>query len=285
MRNLINFLLKYNHWLLFLLLEVISAVLLFRFNNYQGSVFFTSANRMGGAVHDAVCNVTRYFGLADINSSLTARNVELEIEVERLTEELERYTRDTAAIARLRREALNGYTLFPARVTNNSVTHPNNFITIDKGRDDGIRPEMGVVCGNGVVGIVYLTGARHSIVLPVLNSRSNISCKIKRTSYFGILKWESGSPQYAFVKDMPRHSEFSLGDTVVTSGHSAVFPAGIPIGTVDDMTDSRDGLSYLLRVKLFTDFARLGDVRVISPTDGAEQTLLEDSARAALDKR
>ena len=285
MRNLINFLLKYNHWLLFVLLEVISFVLLFRFNNYQGSVFFTSANRLSGAVYDAVNHITRYFSLADINSDLTRRNVELEIELERLTEQLQRYTRDTTSLDKLRQESLKGYRLFSARVTNNSVTHPNNFITIDKGRNDGIRPEMGVVCGNGVVGIIYLTGANHSIVLPVLNSQSNISCKIKRTSYFGILKWEGGSSQYAYVKDMPRHSEFTLGDTIVTSGYSAVFPAGIPVGIIDDMKDSQDGLSYLLKFKLFTDFAKLNDVQVISSTTGTEQVHLEDSARTASDKQ
>ena len=117
----------------------------------------------------------------------------------------------------------------------------------------------------------------HAIVLPVLNSKSSISCKIKRTSYFGFLKWEGGSSQYAYVKDMPRHSEFSLGDTIVTSGHSAVFPAGIPVGTVDDMEDSHDGLSYLLKVKLFTDFARLNNVRVLGSFNGTEQAQLEDS--------
>lgn len=252
MRNLLNFLLKYNHWFLFVLLEVISLTLLFRFNNYQGSAFFTSANYLAGIVYEASSQVTRYFGLTEVNKDLTARNVELEIEVERLSQALEQYTQDTTGVANLRKEALKDYVLYDARVVNNSITHPNNFITIDKGEADGIRPEMGVVCGNGVVGIVYLTGKHHAIVLPVLNSKSSISCKIKRTSYFGFLKWEGGSSQYAYVKDMPRHSEFSLGDTIVTSGHSAVFPAGIPVGTVDDMEDSHDGLSYLLKVKLLS---------------------------------
>ncbi len=284
MRNLINFLLKYNHWLLFILLEVVSFALLVHFNNYQGSVYFTSANRISGAIYEAVNQVTRYFGLVDVNKGLTARNVELEIEVERLSEALRHYTKDSTEVVRLRRDALKGYTIYPAKVINNSVTHPNNFITINKGEADGIKPEMGVVCGNGVVGIVYLTGAHHAIVLPVLNSKSNISCKIKRTSYFGLLKWEGGSSQYAYVKDMPRHSEFSLGDTIVTSGHSAVFPSGIPIGTVDDMTDSHDGLSYLLKVKLFADFAKLSDVQVISSPIRKEQKELEDSLKAITNK-
>ena len=158
MRNLLNFLLKYNHWFLFVLLEVISLTLLFRFNNYQGSAFFTSANYLAGIVYEASSQVTRYFGLTEVNKDLTARNVELEIEVERLSQALEQYTQDTTGVANLRKEALKDYVLYDARVVNNSITHPNNFITIDKGEADGIRPEMGVVCGNGVVGIVYLTG-------------------------------------------------------------------------------------------------------------------------------
>ena len=99
---------------------------------------------------------------------------------------------------------------------------------------------------------------------------------MKRSDYFGFLKWEGGSSEYAYVKDMPRHSQFSLGDTIVTSGHSTVFPPGIPVGTVENMEDSHDGLSYPLQIKLFTDFARLNDVRVISPKRRDEQLELEE---------
>ena len=155
------------------------------------------------------------------------------------------------------------------------MTRVDNYITLDKGERDGIRPEMGVIDGNGIVGIVYQTSANYSVVIPVLNSKSSISCKIKRSDYFGFLKWDGGSSQYATIKDMPRHSLFSLGDTIVTSGHSAVFPGGIPVGTVEDMTDSHDGLSYLIKVKLFTDFARLNDVRVIARKELEEQLELE----------
>ena len=137
----------------------------------------------------------------------------------------------------------------------------------------------GVVSGNGIVGIVYQTSAHYAIVLPVLNSKSSISCKIRRTDYFGSLKWSGGSSLYAWLRDIPRHSEFSLGDTVVTSGHSAVFPEGIPVGMVDDIMDSRDGLSYVLKVKLFSDVARLNDVNVISARGQSEQAVLEDNIK------
>ena len=146
----------------------------------------------------------------------------------------------------------------------------------DKGSSSGIRPEMGVVDGNGVVGIVYKTSPSYSLVISVLNSKSSISCKIIGSEYFGYLKWEYGDSRYAYLKDLPRHAEFNLGDTVVTSGYSTVFPAGVMVGTVDDMSDSNDGLSYLMKIKLATDFGKLGNVRVISRSGQGEQRELEN---------
>lgn len=275
MRNLLDFFLKYNNWFLFILLEVISFALLFRFNNYQGSVFFTSSNYMAGAVYETANSVTGYFHLKAINDDLAQKNVELELQMERLLEKLTELTHDSSGIERMRKESLSGYDIFKAKVVNNTLTHADNYITLDKGEKDGIRSEMGVVDGNGVVGIVYMTSDHYSVVIPVLNSKSSISCKIKNSDYFGFLKWDGGASNYATVKDMPRHSLFSLGDTIVTSGHSAVFPSGIPVGTVEDISDSHDGLSYLLKVRLFTDFGKLNDVRVIAKKTQEEQLRLE----------
>lgn len=279
MRNLLNFLLKYNYCFLFILLELISFVLLFRFNHYQGSVFFTSSNKLAGSVYEAANQVTGYFHLKSINDDLVQKNVELELQMEHLRKALSDVTRDSMSVEQLKKDALSGYDMYKARVINNSLTHIDNYITIDKGEKDGIRSEMGVVNGNGIVGIVYLTSDNYSVVIPVLNSKSNISCKIKKSDYFGFLKWEGGSSKYAIVKDMPRHSLFELGDTVVTSGHSAVFPGGIPVGTIEEITDSQDGLSYQLKVKLFTDFARLNDVRVIVRKGQEEQIKLEQKLK------
>lgn len=279
MRNLLNFFLKYNHWFLFLLLEIISFALLFRFNNYQAGAFFTSSNRLIGAVYEMANDVTGYFHLKTINDELVERNVQLEMQLEMLSEALEEMSVDSTGLEQLKKEALKDCRLYKAKVIKNSLTHADNYITIDKGEVDGIRSEMGVVNGNGVVGIVYLTSSHYSVVIPVLNSKSSISCKIKNSDYFGFLKWDGGSSEYAQVKDMPRHSLFSLGDTVVTSGHSAVFPAGIPVGTVEDMEDSHDGLSYLLKVKLFADFGRLDAVRVISREGQEERLELEGKVK------
>jgi len=278
MKNLLDFLVKYNYWFLFILLEVISFVLLVRFNQYQGSRFFTTSNIVAGKVYESKNEVVSYFNLKVVNKELLDKNVVLEQQVYLLEKELEKLGLDTYRIDELKKSALKEYNFIDAQVINNSLNRINNYITLDKGTREGIKKDMGVIDGNGVVGIVYMTSPEYSIVISVLNTKSNISCKIKGSDYFGYLKWEGGDSKYAYVKDLPRHAEFALGDTVVTSGFSAVFPSGIMIGTIDDMADSHDGLSYLLRVKLVTNFANLRDVYVISKEGYEEQKELERRA-------
>ena len=276
MRNLLNFLLKYNHWFLFILLEVISFVLLFRFNHYQHSVYFSSANVVAGKVYEVSGGITSYFHLKSVNEDLLDRNMLLEQQISNLEKALKERQVDSITINSVRQMPQSDYQLFKAHVIKNSLTLPDNYITLDKGSSSGIRSEMGVIDGNGIVGIVYETSPSYSVVISVLNSKSNISCKIIGSDYFGYLKWERGDSRYAYLKDLPRHAEFNLGDTVVTSGFSTVFPEGIMVGTVDDMSDSNDGLSYLLKIKLATDFGKLGDVRVIARNGQEEQKKLEN---------
>ena len=276
MRNLLNFLLKYNYWFLFILLEVICFVLLFRFNNYQQSVYFTSANVVTGKVYEVSGSVSSYFHLKSVNEDLLDRNMLLEQQIANLENALRERQEDSVIVNSIRNLDNKDYQIFKAHVIRNSLNQADNYITLDKGSSSGIRPEMGVVDGNGVVGIVYKTSPNYSLVISVLNSKSSISCKIVGSEYFGYLKWEHGDSRYAYLKDLPRHAEFNLGDTVVTSGYSTVFPAGVMVGTVDDMSDSNDGLSYLLKIKLATDFGKLGDVRVIARTGQMEQQELEN---------
>ena len=276
MRNLLNFLLKYNYWLLFILLEVICFVLLFRFNNYQQSVFFTSANVVAGKVYEVSGGISSYFHLKSVNEDLLDRNMALEQQITNLENRLKDYRIDSITMNSIRYLEQADYKIFKAHVIRNSLNQADNYITLGKGSSAGIRPEMGVIDGNGVVGIVYKTSPSYSLVISVLNSKSSISCKIIGSEYFGYLKWEYGDSRYAYLKDLPRHAEFNLGDTVVTSGYSTVFPAGVMVGTVDDMSDSNDGLSYLLKIKLATDFGKLGNVRVISRNGQGEQRELEN---------
>ncbi|WP_321333254.1 rod shape-determining protein MreC [uncultured Bacteroides sp.] len=275
MRNLLNFLVKYNYWFLLILLEAISFMLLFRFNHYQQSVYFTSANVVAGKIYKVSGEISSYFYLKSANEGLLDRNISLEREVTALEKALKENQMDSFEIDRLEKVSDVNYHLLKANVIKNSLNLTDNYITLDKGFSDGIRSEMGVVGPNGIVGIVYLTSPKYSIVISALNSKSSISCKIKGSNYFGYLKWEHGDSRYAYLKDLPRHAEFNLGDTIITSGYSTVFPEGIMVGTVDDMSDSNDGLSYLLKIKLATDFGRISNVRVIEDIGNKEQKELE----------
>lgn len=275
MRNLLNFLIKYNYWFLFLLLEVTSFVFLFRFNRYQQSLFFTSANAAVGAVYKTTGSVKSYFHLRSINSDLLDRNLLLEQQLVALQNRLLQQGVDSATMRSIERATPGTFRLHEAKVIKNSLSFEDNYLTLDKGSADGIRPEMGVVDARGVVGIVFKTSPHYALVISLLNSKSSISCKIAGSDYFGYLKWQGGDVQYAYLKDLPRHAQFNLGDTVVTSGYSTVFPEGIMVGTVDDMQDSHDGLSYLLKVKLATDFGKVNAVRVVERSGQLEQLELE----------
>ena len=263
MHNLIAFLAKYNHWFVFVLLEVVSFVLLFQYNSYQGSVWFSSANAVSGKMLEWSSGIESFFSLAKVNEELTYRNAYLEHQVASLSNELEKSVGDSSFLYREQLRLLTEYKLIPAKVVSNELNKRNNLMTINRGSADGVRCDMGVVSGNGVVGIVYLVSKHYSVVIPILNSSSNISCTIQNRNYFGYLCWEGGSSAYAYLDDVPRHAQFKIYDNVVTSGYSSVFPQGILVGKIIRKYNSADGLSYRLLVKLSTDFGRLRDVCVI----------------------
>ena len=281
MRNLLGFLIKYCHWFLFVVIEILCLVLLFRFNSYQGSVWFTSANAVAGKVYEWNSEVMSFLNLTQLNQQLTTRNLMLEQRSRIMSEQIEKLKGETDStfVAGL---DTAGITLRPARVVGNSVHKHDNLITIDKGRADGIREDMGVACGMGVVGIVYLVSDHYSVVIPVLNSHSSISVAIRNRNYFGYLRWDGKASNEAYVDDIPRHARFKKGDTVVTSGYSFVFPPGIAVGKITNIYNSSDGMSYMLKIKLFTDFARLRDVCVIKDESMSEKMQLLHSAKDSI---
>ena len=284
MRNLLEFLSKYYHWLLFAVLEVTSFVLLFQFNSYQGSVWFTSANAVVGKLYELESSVESFFSLTKVNKDLTLRNFYLERQVNQLSRLYYDLTKDTTIAERNELEFLSRYQLIPAKVVSNSVDRNDNLMTIDRGSKDGVEKDMGVACGNGVVGVVYLVSDHYSVVMPVLNYHSRISCAIRRRGYFGYLKWQGGDANIAYVEDVPRHAKFKRGDWVETSGYSSIFPPGVLVGKIIEVYNSRDGLSYRLKVQLTTDFGNVRDVCVISDKGIAERTRLMEAARDSLSR-
>jgi len=283
MRNLLEFLQRHYHWFLFVLLEVASFILLFTYNSYQNSVWFSSANAAAGHILKWRSAVESYFSLTEVNEKLTRRNFELERQVVRLRTLCDEREGGKDQWNQREIDRLSQYQLIPAKVVSNELDRSDNLITIDKGETDGVEVGMGVVSGTGIVGVTHLVSNHYSIVIPVLNVRSSrISCAIRGRGYFGVLRWYGQESGFAYVEDIPRHARFKRGDWVETNGYSSIFPAGVLVGQIVEIYNSRDGLSYRLKVRLATDFGKLRDVLIISDRSIAERMRLMQAAKDSL---
>lgn len=274
MHNLIEFFIRYKYWFVFLLLEACSLIMLFRSNSYQGSVYFTTANTVAGTYYSVISDLTSFFGLKKVNEGLSSDNTRLLLQIQELKDEISKLKTDTVET----QDYGLGHKLIDAKVVNATLHRNNNLITINKGSADGVHPEMGVICSRGVVGIVSMTSEHYSIVMPLVNTTSSISCRLSKSLYFGTMKWQRGAINISYVTDVPRHAKIKAGETVETNGYSDIFPAGLPIGQVLNFENSADGMAYHLRVKLFTDFSTLRDVSVIADYVNQERKLLEAQA-------
>lgn len=264
MHDFIERITAYIHWALFLLLEVFSGLLLFKYNNYQGSIWFTQANTIAAYVHEWEAKALAYLRMPAENAELVRRNVLLQHETDSLRNLLTEALKDSSVTEKKQTEVLRDMKLIPAHIVDNSVRNRDNLLVINAGSNAGVEPEMGVVSGTGVVGIVSAVTPHYSLVISILNSHSSISCRLRRTDYFGYLKWKGGNTLRAYMEDVPRHAQIKVGDIVETSGFSNVFPAGIFLGKVAKIKNSSDGLAYELEILLGTDMSNLRHVNVIS---------------------
>lgn len=269
--------------MLYILYATISCVFLFDRNPYQHHVFMTSAGKVTSTVYDTANSFTSYFNLRDINDDLQRQNAELHSEMLALQSKLqyleENLYGDTMTVV----PELEKCDFIIASAINNSLHRPKNYITINKGALDGIKPEMGVVDQNGVVGIVSNVTDHYARVISLLNPDFALACKIKKNAAFGSLSWNLEQDGYdtAELREIPRHIVCAQGDTVVTSGYSAVFPAGIPVGVISDADENNKGNFRNLRIKLFTDFTQLSTVRVISNARLDEVKKVEEEQKNA----
>jgi len=287
MQNLILFLTKFSHWILFIVLELVSGVMLFSYNSYQGSVWISTANSVAGQVYEWQSEVDKFFSLVELNRILTRRNVELELALRKVHDQSSAAPAEVVGDSLEMRplltdSVLDATMLLQAQVVKQTLNAANNLITINKGEADGVTTDMGVVSGTGVVGVVYMTGKHYAVVLPILNARSRISCAVRNKHYFGFLSWTGGDERYAYVEGIPRHAQFELGEWIETNGYSAIFPPGITVGRIVSIGNSADGLSYRLRVKLTTDFSCLRDVSIITDENIAERLQILSAARDSM---
>ena len=279
MQSILNFFIRHNHWFLFILLEGISFVLLFSFNSYHGATMFTSVNGVAGNVYSALSDIDGYFSLKDENTALLEHNKELIRQANAMKEELRAY-KDSAALAdcvNTNGVSNDGYYFCTARVTNNSINRVNNFITINKGKSDRVDIDMGVFNEKGVVGKVYQVSDNFALVMPLLNSKTSLSCVIKGDNNFCSLKWTGDDILHANIDDLPRHGSFKKGDVVVTSGFSSIFPSDIPVGEIVEFTESETSNFNSAKVRLFVDFSSIDNVFVVGNDGKDEQKELEAS--------
>lgn len=246
---------------------VLSCILLFQKNPYQHHVYLTSAGAVASGLYDVSSNVTGYINLREINEDLQHRNAALETEVIELRHQTRLLRQAIAQDSLSQLDSIGRFGFIIASVINNSVIRPYNYITIDKGSADGITPEMGVMDQNGVVGVTNVVSKHHARIISLLNPNFRLSCKLRGNDAFGSLVWDTKKPTEALLEELPKQVKFKTGDTIITSGYSAMFPEGIPVGVILGSTRGEDDNFNTLRIKLLTDFSTLSTVKVISNRD------------------
>ena len=278
MKRLLHFFLKNSFFFFFLLLEFIAVVLMFQNNEYQRSTFFSSTNVVVANLFKTTTNITDYLDLKSTNNSLAKENNELRnriIELENKNWQLNN-SQDSTQNNYVRADHSLNY--ISAKVINASTKKRKNYITLNKGRRDGIEAGMGVVVSDGVVGIVKNVSEKFSVVIPLLNPEINVNTKLKSSNYSGILQWNGGNSQIANLNDIPRHLTVNIGDTLITSGHTTNFPEGINIGTISEYNLEPSDSYYDIKVKLAVNFETLSYVTVIKNHNKDEQLQLEKAA-------
>jgi rod shape-determining protein MreC len=237
----------------------------------------SSANSMVGHVFSISNSAMSYLHLREENKMLFDRNGQLELDLLKLQRKIELLESEKLSYDDIMTDSIAyPYHYIQANVVNNSVIGLHNYITIDKGRADGVLPDMGVVSTSGVVGIIAKVGDRFSVVLPLLNIKSKLSCKSQR-GFDGSLVWDGRDSRYSNLEQLASHAEFQKGDTIMTSGYSAIFPPGIMVGHVTELNDARDYNS--LKIELATDFERIKTVRVVKYDYQRERREVEREAR------
>jgi rod shape-determining protein MreC len=255
MERIFLFLYHYRAFFTFLVLELFCSWLVIENNQYQGASFFNSSNSFVANINGFSQNVREYFSLRETNRVLAEENTLLRKQLEQKYQAIQPTLADSTIIKR--------FDFVTAKVVNNSVSRITNFVTINKGHNEGIQAGMAVISPQGVVGKVKVTSDHFSVVTSVLNIDIMISAVMKRTGYFGTIQWDGEDPDYINFNFIPRHVDPQPGDTIVTSGYSGIFPEGILVGTIAEKS-LRDGAPfYDLKVKLSQDFRKLRYVAVV----------------------
>lgn len=272
MKTLINVIIRFHLLILFLILEIISVSMVISDDLEKKKVVFSSANSISGYFNKKINTWIAYFSLAQENEMLRKENLKLRNQLDFFKSLQKKNKIDTLNIDTLQ------YSCISASVINNSVYKSQNYITIDKGKLDGVDVDYAVIGPEGVVGIVLAVSDHYALVVSLLNKRFGLSAKIKNTNYFGLVHWTKNDYRYVSLEEIPNHIKIQTGDSIVTSGFSAIFPAGVSIGTIENFKTNQSNNFYEINVKLSTDFKSISTVYLIRNAGRNELLLLEKSA-------
>ena len=268
MQQIFNFIYKNSNRLLFLLLLGNSLILTIQSHSYHRSIIISSANFLSGGVYERINNVSEYLNLRTQNDALAQENAKLR--------SLLFNAKDTTSIQKL--DSLKGVKptdIIISKVIHNSFNSQENYLTLNSGSLSGVKQDMGVINSLGIVGIVDNTSNNYSTVISILNNKSQINAKLKKSNHFGSLIWNGKNTGFVQLIDIPRLAAIRKGDTIVTGGQSVIFPENINIGTVDKIYIDNKTNYYTLNVKLFNDMTNLGHVYILKSKNREEIINLE----------
>lgn len=268
MRNLMLLLSNFGSTILFVVLEIICFVLIINYNQQQKSIFAHSTNLFSGKVYSEKKKISDFLALRNVNDSLATEISVLKKRLLLLEGYGERKNIDSLANLKVK----------TARVINLSYKTFNNYITIDKGSDDGIKEGTGVIGDNGIIGVVTQTSNKYAIILSLLNSTSGISAKIKGENHFGVFRWEPGTDYFSFKLDaIPKHANLEIGDSILTSGYSTIFPPNLYIGQISHFEFKKGKSNYEIDVTTDVDLTNIEYVYIIENKDADEINKLENT--------
>ena len=250
MNSLIRFIVKNQFFLLFLVLEIFSFWLLASHTYYQSSKFENITRNITGFTSRKIDNINQYLYLHESNQRLAQENLDLRNKLAQVTSKLDR-----EVLSEVDSIEKTQFIFSPAKIVNNSVNKQYNYLTLNVGSNSGVEREMGVITSNGIVGIVAGVSGNYSTVISLLNVDLKISAKLKKSNHFGSLYWDGRNYREVILSDIPQHVPISVGDTVVTSGFSSIFPSEVNIGTIKSF-DSKGSNFHTIRVLLFIDFKK-----------------------------
>lgn len=271
MRNLIYLFVQFGGLIAFGVLEILCMYLVVNYNKKQKAIFINSSNTISGVLYEGFDQVTEFWNMSAVSDSLAEENARLRAQL-RNAQFIENIIQDSAK----NEETRQRYTFIAADIVNNSVRKHSNSLTINRGAKHGVKARMGVFDDKGIVGIIRNVGPRFSQVMSILHKESRVTAAIRRNNHFGPLIWDGNDPTIATLSDIPKHARLIEGDSVLTSGYSTIFPAGLMIGVIDTFWLEPGSNFYTIEVQLSNDLSKAKYVYVVNDLMREEIKTIEE---------